>query len=63
MSEKESSKTELVNQGHQLAQVSSEVRAADIEGKLQHLEDKWQHVTSVMAFRFVYTFTFKFAYT
>lgn len=53
MADKESVKMELVNQGQQLAKVSSEVRAADIEGKLLRLEDKWQHVTSVMSFRYV----------
>ena len=51
MAEKEIAKTDLVNQGHQLAKVSSEIRAADIEGKLQRLEDKWQHINSVMNFR------------
>jgi len=51
MAEKEKSKNELVNQGQALMKISNEVRASDIEQKIQRLEDKWEHLKAVIAFR------------
>ena len=47
----ERSKSDLVGQGHRLMKVSSEIRAADIEHRLEKLEDKWQHLKAVVNFR------------
>ncbi|XP_041353316.1 nesprin-1-like isoform X4 [Gigantopelta aegis] len=48
---KERIKSDLVDQGHRLMKVSSEIRAADIEHRLQKLEDRWQHLKAVVNFR------------
>ena len=53
MSDKEQSKSDLVDQGRQLIKISSEVRASDIEQKITRLEDKWEHLKAVINFRFV----------
>lgn len=51
MADKEKSKNDLVSQGQALMKVSNEVRASDIEQKIQRLEDKWEHLKAVIAFR------------
>ena len=53
MSDKEQSKSDLVDQGRQLIKISSEVRASDIEQKITRLEDKWEHLKAVIGFRYV----------
>lgn len=51
MADKEKSKNDLVGQGQVLMKVSNEVRASDIEQKIQRLEDKWEHLKAVIEFR------------
>ncbi|KAH3846261.1 hypothetical protein DPMN_088560 [Dreissena polymorpha] len=51
LSDKEKSKNDLVSQGQGLMKVSNEVRSSDIEQKIQRLEDKWEHLKAVIAFR------------
>ena len=61
MADKEKSKTDLVSQGRALMKVSNEVRASDIEQKIQRLEDKWEHLKAVIAFRWANQFNKKTA--
>ncbi|KAK3091260.1 hypothetical protein FSP39_018383 [Pinctada imbricata] len=51
MTKKEVTKNELMDQGRRLMKVSSEVRSAAIETKLQRANDRWEHLKSVIAFR------------
>lgn len=43
---------EVMDRGQQLMKNSSEVRASDIEQRLQRLQDKWSHLLSVADFRY-----------
>lgn len=43
-----------MEQGRHLMKISNEIRASDIEQKLWHLENKWQHLKEVTDFRYVH---------
>ena len=42
---------DLVSRGEALMKNSSEVRASDIEQRIQRLQDKWSHLLAVAEFR------------
>ncbi|XP_046571092.1 nesprin-1-like isoform X2 [Haliotis rubra] len=48
---KEREKNQLMDQGHRLMKVSSDIRASDIEHRIEKLDDRWQHLQSVVSFR------------
>ncbi|KAI8785249.1 nesprin-1, partial [Biomphalaria glabrata] len=51
MEKKEVEKNEIVSKGKHLIRISSEIRASDIEQKVLRLEEKWEHLQSLMDFR------------